>query len=280
MTKKIFLNCILILCLILFGCSHTNPETTAFDILKSAYEKTNSLETIKISSTIEGSTFNFSDPPEQLLVNYTTVYAAEKDDSKIYSLFVTTYDNYVTFQVSCRKENQIQDVFGVFNETLGKCFYTDYSEHEIQNELAFLSVDSLLYYKPAYEFTFEKEETEYIITEKIIDSDKMLELTTEKMLETDPDYDPLITSDGVHLPKREYHGYKEYHINKEGYITSIIFHEDNEYGIGYDDYVQNDNLSNFNEKLFDKNQLDELFEGVLSGDIEQYSDITEYIVWE
>ena len=280
MTKKLFLNCILTLCLILFGCSHTNPETTAFDILKVSYDKMNSLESFKIKYISNGTVFDLYESVKQLPANYTSVSYTKRKDSRIYTLSITYRDDYTYFRIKYEDESISHNIEGITDDELENYYYDYYSNYENESGLMFFSLDSLSYYRPAYEYTYEKKDEGYIVTSEIANSDKMLDLITETMLESDPDYDPFVTFYGTQLPKREYKQSTEYHINKQGYITYFKDDINDDYGIGYDDYVYEGEYSDFNEISLDTNKLDELLEGILSGDIGQYSDITEYIVWE
>lgn len=280
MKKRNLVSLFLILCLALSGCSHNNSDADPEDILAAAFEKMNDLKGWKSTRKSEGTAYNLYLDSGQMSEDSESVTIGQKKDSIVYTLYLSEYDDYTDLSVTCYKELNMIDINGWIDDE--NCIYFD-NFHNIELETGFelFSTDGVTgYYNPGYKFTSEKNENELIIYVETADSDKIVDLESQLFLKSDPDYNPLIAFNGERLTKRVYHSTLEYHIDKNGYITIFNADVDNDYGIGYDDYIVETEFSDYNETALDTKKLDELIEGVLSGDIEQYSDITEYIVWE
>ena len=271
--KKIFIALVLV---VLVGCaSNQNP----YDLLSQSIDNTNALKGWKEVSVLKGSQFDeYGEDKSQMernsISNATvlndgsdTYYLQEIEENGMTSLVIDYYKQDACKEIVASKSNE--DYFYSFSVDLGN--YEDRGSIWTQ----FLDDEQ---YRNCYEFKKESNDNETVIYANLIDSEKYAELEINRLSELDPDYNPLLTYNGIELPKREYKRLDyEFHINQDNVISRYTITTEEDLGVGYIYLVQEVTLSDLGASTLNAKKLNQLLEKVIANEIESGEKITAYI---
>lgn len=265
--------------------SNNTKNPSAYKVLINAVEKTNNSDGFKEVSTLKGPQFNYYYDLDEY------GYQVERDNQSTMMCmnFSGTYytirksEEYGSKQIyiDCFYSNILKDIIGT--EKDGQYFYSDYFVIDYDDfsysgfyNFRFISDEN---YKNCYEFSMEKN-GENIIVNAIMKNPKgYTELENERLSKSDPDYDPLVSSNGLQLSKNEYvkNDYT-FTINNEGYIIEYSNTMEIDYGDGYqDNLITEAYLSDFESIPSNVDALKELFNLVESNSLEVGDSISQYI---
>lgn len=276
MKKYLILFCAMLL--MITGCSQSSPNQDAFDVLKAAFEKTNSVKSLKQTSTLTGTQFDqYGEGVGQISrsASGTDVYC--KTDQTTYTIMTSTEDNFTPLLVDYYQNGQRKEISGWIE---GSSYYFssffDLGTDDISNYITTPFLEDSKYLQ-CYEFTQTKTDNEIVIVGDLVDSQKYAVLEKERLTKIHSDYDPLIASNGIKFTKHDYNELDyEFHINQEGMITSYSIITKTDYGVGYDDVTFKVTLSDFNAISLNTQKLDQLLLDINSGMITNGASISQY----
>lgn len=271
--KKIF---IALLLFVLVGCASSQDP---YDLLSQSIDNTNALKGWTEVSVLKGSQFDeYGEDKSQMernsISNATvlnegsnTYYLQELDENGISSLVIDYYKQNKSKEILASKSNK--DYFYSFSVDLDN--YEDRGAIWTQ----FLDDEQ---YRNCYEFKKESNDNETVIYANLIDSEKYAELEINRLSQLNPDYNPLLTSNGMELPKREYKRLDyEFHINQDNVISSYTITTEIDLGVGYTYLVQEVTLSDLDTATLNAEKLNQLLDKVNANEVEVGEKINEYI---
>lgn len=271
--KKIFVALFLF---VLVGCASNQDP---YDLLSQSIDNTNALKGWKEVSVLKGSQFDeYGEDKSQIERNSISNTNVLNDGSDTYYLQEIEENGMTSIFVDYYKQNESKEILALkSNEDYFYSFSVDLDNYEDRGAIWTQFLDDEQYRK-CYEFKKESNDNETVIYANLIDSEKFAELETNRLSQLNPDYNSLLTYNGIELPKREYKRLDyEFHINQDNVISSYTITTEQDLGVGYNYLVQEVTLSDLGTSTLNAKKLNQLLEKTIANEIESGEKITSYI---